>query len=227
MYRLRTALVAAFLAVVLLLPSWLAWGDRFGVEPAGVVDAIERVLADGDYQTALPGERQRDSSMESSWLVLLSWVMRFGFIAIVIVVVALLLAWLLRAAWMSRTVTLREPTAGTAWAASGLVLSDRPLAEVAELAAQGRYAEAVHRLLLLTIEELRAQLRYDAPRALTSREIAQFAPLPGTARPHLDALVGRAELHRFGGQRLDQAAYEASIADFQLLQRACVTPAEA
>src|ERR1700712_2581547 len=57
------------------------------------------------------------------------------------------------------------------------------LKEADALAAQGRYSEAVHLLLLRSIEEIEARRPRLLRRALTSREIGSLRDLPEGARP--------------------------------------------
>jgi hypothetical protein len=67
------------------------------------------------------------------------------------------------------------------------------------LAAQGRYAEAAHLLLLRSIDDL-DQRRPQAVRpALTARDIARLEQLPETARPAFAQIARVVECSLFGG----------------------------
>jgi hypothetical protein len=71
-----------------------------------------------------------------------------------------------------------------------------PLGVPETLAADGRYAEAIHALLLGALDEL-ARRTAPPPRSFTSREI--LARVPAAPRAALDELVRRVEVVHFGG----------------------------
>lgn len=96
---------------------------------------------------------------------------------------------------------------------------ERAIIDEAEaLAAAGRYAEAVHALLLRTIEALGRHM--PVPRALTSREIEQRAGLPDAARAAFGDLVQAVELTRFGGRPADAGDYARCVACFDRIRAA-------
>lgn len=73
------------------------------------------------------------------------------------------------------------------------------LADADRLAAEGRFAEAVHTLLHRSIEDIRG-VRPDLVRpALTSRDIAALDALPASARPAFAAIAQVVERAFFGG----------------------------
>ncbi|MCB9559946.1 MAG: DUF4129 domain-containing protein [Kofleriaceae bacterium] len=74
----------------------------------------------------------------------------------------------------------------------------RPLGDADELAAQGRFAEAIHTLLLRTFQELARTSAVRITPSLTSREILARIPLLGDARDALADLVAVVELTWFG-----------------------------
>jgi hypothetical protein len=74
-----------------------------------------------------------------------------------------------------------------------------PLAAAEALAAQGLWGEAIHALLLRTLETLVAATETVLPPALTSREIHGRVPLVDHARSALGDLVLAVEVSRFGG----------------------------
>ncbi|HEX8381122.1 MAG TPA: DUF4129 domain-containing protein [Allosphingosinicella sp.] len=74
------------------------------------------------------------------------------------------------------------------------------LREADALAAQGRYAEAVHHLLFRSIEDIgRRRPRLVRP-ALTSRELASAEALPVPARSLFARIAGLVERSLFGGR---------------------------
>jgi len=75
---------------------------------------------------------------------------------------------------------------------------DRPLGDAEELAAQGRYAEAIHTLLLRTLQELVRSASVRVAPADTSREILARVPLAPDARAALGGLITAVEVTHFG-----------------------------
>lgn len=111
-------------------------------------------------------------------------------------------------------VTRREPEVA--------VPADWPLL-ADDLARQGRFAEAIHMLLLGVLGTLAA----DAPpsradhapsRAMTAREIARTTAAP--QREPLQALVRASELVHFGGRRATREQFEACRRDAAEVDRA-------
>lgn len=75
----------------------------------------------------------------------------------------------------------------------------RPLGDAEALAAQGKYSEAIHALLLRTLQELVKRGQVTLPPSLTSREILGRVPLGADAREALSGLVLAVEVTHFGG----------------------------
>lgn len=69
-----------------------------------------------------------------------------------------------------------------------------------QLAASGRFAEAIHALLLRALVLAARRLDLSWPRSLTSREILRRGKLPDGASSQLGQLIQRVEVHHFGGQ---------------------------
>lgn len=93
------------------------------------------------------------------------------------------------------------------------------LREADALAAQGRYAEAVHHLLFRSIEDIgRRRPRLVRP-ALTSRELAAAEVLPPPARSLFAGIAGLVERSLFGGRPVgadDWTSARAAYADLVL-----------
>ena len=93
----------------------------------------------------------------------------------------------------------------------------RPEAEVAHalladadaLAAQGQFAEAVHTLLLRSIEDMRRFRPHSVRPAATSRDLAGLGVLPEAARPAFELMAEAVETSLFGGRAVDAHRYEA------------------
>lgn len=82
------------------------------------------------------------------------------------------------------------------------------LEEAEALAQAGRYAEAVHCLLLRSVEDI-ARRRPDAIRpALTSRELTNSALLPDRARSLFGGLARLVEQSLFGGRPVGASGWE-------------------
>jgi hypothetical protein len=94
----------------------------------------------------------------------------------------------------------------------GADLGRRQLGAAEALAAQGRYGEAIHVLLLDTLDALSRASRL-AP-SLTSREIVGRVPLPARARDALSGLVAATEVSWFGGADPGEAEYRLCLERF-------------
>jgi hypothetical protein len=88
-----------------------------------------------------------------------------------------------------------------------------------QLAAEGRFAEAAHILLLRSIDDVRGR-RPDLVRpSLTSRDIGGLEVLPANARPAFGLIAQVVERSLFGGRPVDAEAFarcRAAYADFAL-----------
>jgi hypothetical protein len=86
-----------------------------------------------------------------------------------------------------------------------------------ELAAEGRFAEAMHMLLLQGLAHVRQWLDQPLSDSLTSREILRGTDLPVEARTALRDVVSRVELTYFGKYPAAAADYSACRASFNAL----------
>lgn len=77
------------------------------------------------------------------------------------------------------------------------------LQEADVLAAQGRYAEAVHHLLLRAVEDIARRRPQLVRPALTSRELGDAAMLPGPVRGLFSRIALLVERSLFGGRPVD------------------------
>jgi hypothetical protein len=94
------------------------------------------------------------------------------------------------------------------------------LAAADELASEGRYAEAMHVLLLRGLADIRARLDEPFADSLTSREILRSARLPDRARISLRDVVGRVEWTYFGEYPAGREDYAACRVSFNALEQA-------
>lgn len=81
------------------------------------------------------------------------------------------------------------------------------LSDADALAAEGRFAEAVHLLLLRSINDIDGRLPNTVRPALTARDIAGLNRLPDAARPAFDRIARVVEHSLFGGRAVDRAAF--------------------
>jgi hypothetical protein len=89
-----------------------------------------------------------------------------------------------------------------------------------ELAAQGRFVEAMHVLLLHGLVHIRQRLDLQFSDSLTSREILVNRDLPDAARRSLRDVVARVELTYFGFRPAGPEDYTACRESFNALERA-------
>ncbi len=175
------------------------------VPSSRIQERAREVLGSSSYQTTIPEEPSAASwQLPLDPLVLILRALLF---------VALGVAVILAATWLARRLARRiddprapaEPTAGSAAVAF-------PVGAAQALAAAGRYAEAIHVLLLETLAALSTAARL-AP-SLTSREIVAQAPMPPPARDALAALSLAVEVSHFGGAQPVEADYRACLERF-------------
>jgi hypothetical protein len=121
-------------------------------------------------------------------------------------------------AWRSAGHGAWAPDEGTLGAATpgdqGVILEAAD-----ELAAAGRFMEAMHMLLLQGLAHMRQRLDEQFSDSLTSREILHRASLPETARASLRDVVTRVELTYFGKHPAALADYIACRESFNALAR--------
>ncbi len=89
------------------------------------------------------------------------------------------------------------------------------LADADELAAQGRFDEAVHILLLRSIDDMQRFRPGSVRPAATSRDIAGLDVLPQAARPAFAAMAERVEISLFGARPVDAAGFAQTRADYE------------
>ena len=81
------------------------------------------------------------------------------------------------------------------------------LSDADRLAAEGRFAEAVHLLLFRSIEDIEAKRPHAVKPALTSRDIFALSALPDAARRALGRLVAAVEWSYFAGRTVDASIF--------------------
>ena len=171
-----------------------------------------RIRDDNDY-------RHRDTRNESGeWDAgPLSSLFTFLLWGVVIVGIALLVFWLaselMRYGGDDKQLATTDDEASKS--AVDLAVIQRPLGDAEELAARGEYTEAIHTLLLRTLQELVRSAAVRVSPAMTSREILARVPLLADAREALAGLITAVEITHFGGDRATLDDYLRCLAQFQ------------
>jgi len=183
--------------------------------PAEIQEATRHVLDPGKYQTRLPGHTQPGEESEALARALrgmnrlsvspLAYLAQWLLWGLAILAVVVFLGVLAREAW--RVPGTGAEADGQHEARGSPAELGVPLADAEALAAAGQYAEAIHVLLLRTLEALARRADTALAPAWTSREILGRLPLAETPRGALSDLVSEAERCHFGGA-------EPSAADF-------------
>jgi len=107
----------------------------------------------------------------------------------------------------------------TGAAETGQPAAGMALGAADELAAQGRYVEAMHVLLLQALAEIRVRLNEQFADSLTSREILRSKHLSDELRHPLRDVVNRVEWTYFGEHPAEQNDYLACRSSFAALAR--------
>ncbi|HEX4450258.1 MAG TPA: DUF4129 domain-containing protein [Kofleriaceae bacterium] len=211
---------------------------RSTIDSRAIEQAREAVLTD-DYQPTLPGDgsgegsgqvlarehqreiryidtRDLERDQPTAGSTLLSYILWGG----IVFAVALLLFWmateLLKYGGDEAAIAQGE----AAPAAPDLAVIERPLGDAEELAHRGEYREAIHTLLLRTLQELARTASVRVAPAMTSREILGRVPLLADARDALAGLITAVELTHFGDDDASEADYVRCRAQFQVFAAA-------
>ena len=173
----------------------------------------ERAIRRLDLQTELPREPERPRFTINLPAELL-WVV------IVVAICALLYAFRdMIPIWGSRdrgAWSMDEALSGSQEARTPAAV----LGAADQLAANGRYVEAMHVLLLQGLADIRQRLDQEFADSLTSREILRSIHLPEAGRASLRDIVNRVEWTYFGKHPAALADYVACRASFNTLAQA-------
>jgi len=191
--------------------------DLPGDEPAGHASPPAQPHSSGDsrgaprggYQTELPRERPPPTALSLGPLELLLRILGWTGLGVLAVLLAVWLSRAVRTYWSRRH------------AGDAAVVDDPrtqrpvaiPIGDAEAFAARGSYGEAVHALLLRTLEALSRAARLSP--ALTSREIVTRVELSPRARLALRGLVYAVEVSRFGGAAPGEEEYRACRERFE------------
>lgn len=140
------------------------------------------------------------------------------FVVLIVVVVLLVAGWIGQSVLRRRRAPADQVAAEDAGEAAVRV-REPAFEDAARLAAEGRYAEAVHALLLAAIRHFAERSRVSIQPSRTSRELVRLLPLGAEAREAFSDLVRTVELSLFGGAPVGREEYERSLARFRDLTR--------
>ena len=141
------------------------------------------------------------------------------FLVLIVVVVLLLVGWIGQIVIQRRRKAPADQAATEGAEEAAVRMREPAFEDAARLAAEGRYAEAVHALLLAAIRHFAERSRVSIQPSRTSRELVRLLPLGAEAREAFSDLVRTVELSLFGGAPVGQEEYEQSLARFRDLTR--------
>lgn len=171
-------------------------------------------LADRDHPARVDARDHDEPRTLSTLMSIVMWGM-------IIVIAVLGAAWL--AAELSRyggdAALPPDRERAARIAAAGAIL-EQPLEDADELARRGRFAEAIHTLLLRTLRELARSAAVEVAPASTSREILARVPLLADARGALAGLITTVEITHFGEQPANADDYERCRRQFHVFAAA-------
>jgi hypothetical protein len=234
----RLALAALLLAGLVVAGGAQAAAQSGAIPPAEVRARARAALQDPRFQRALPShdesadpKRRRradktgapggDDPLDVSLPVLGAGAVlgQVIFIILLVVVGVLIVGWITRELLARRRGA--DPRTRPDAEASPASAVEKPLVfdDASRLAAEGRYAEAVHALLLAAIRHFAERSRTAIQPSRTSRELVRLLPLGPEAREAFAELVRTVELSLFGGAAVGPEDYERNLARFQALTR--------
>jgi len=224
----RKALCTAssgFLASLLLVPCIAAAAETADKIGTARTDAIKKLDLQLDFPKPTPPEEPIHSW---HWNFTIPPELLWVLLAILIA----LALWWLREPLMDllnlrlprrreRPEVLSESTENEGAMEVGLAASAEALARA------GRYAEAIHELLLQSLSEIRAALEEQFADSLTSREILRSTQLAPEGRRALGEIIRQVELSHFGHREVGETEYLACRRSFDALGAALAGAAHA
>jgi hypothetical protein len=190
--------------------------------PPELRQPLAKAYAPEDLQATLPEDLKREPiDLPQPWIPpdWLGRIVEIMFWLLIGVAALLALFYLGREvpAWLSRNRQLKAGATamvqGSPLAADGQLLD--ALGRADRLAAEGEFAEALHLLLLHSIDYLKRHLGGVYGPSSTAREILQRSRLPDAGRNSLGAIVDATELSYFGGRPVDGGVYAACRRHYQ------------
>jgi len=216
------AVVAAVLAILLLLGSLATvLAQAGGPDDTQVRESRDRVLSDSRYQTDRP-EPEKPVEIEPftfpPWLAeTLYWTIIIGIGLLVVFFIGNLVLDLARNRDAFRR-NREQPAEGVQRIETPLAerrsVDPHTLAQADRLAAEGRFSEAIHLLLLVAMDRLHRELGARVAPAMTGREVLRLPALPGGTVEPLTRMVALSEINHFGGRSAAEPDYRSCRADF-------------
>ncbi|MDR1920539.1 MAG: hypothetical protein LBS31_02180 [Candidatus Adiutrix sp.] len=213
---------AAFLAAAALLAAPRPAGAAPDPDPAPAARrALEASRRSLDLQTEFPADDLPDLEwLRFDWapggfLDGFAEVLLCGAGLVVLAVVVMALRNSLGGVRRPRRDEAAEKRAEPAAAAAGRM--DAAQLEADELARAGNFAQAMHILLLRSVNELRRRLDVAIAASLTSREILRGLSLGAEARAAFADIIGRVEISYFGAHEPGAEEYAACRRSFENL----------
>lgn len=197
------------IAAVLLCVATAAAAGEIGplADRAGAKERAASILAPGTYQTSLPGETASFQLPVPPAIGQVLEIVLWSLVALAVLVVAVIAVQAFRRARGPGAPSATDAVAG----ASGLrARGVGPTLDDADgLAAEGRYRDAVHLLLLVAIGEASRATEARFPPSTTSRELTRILPLREQPRARFGELVASVERSLFGGNEVGAVDYAA------------------
>ena len=193
--------------------------------PQRVRTALRASVRSLGLQTQLPVSRERITA-ESSPLdnVLLrrgpfvsntAGILFYGALAAIAIVI--FMTWRDNLWSSSRSRRFERITEESVPAAEAAARMEKAQVEADEFARQGNFAEAMHTLLLRSVDELRRYLSVSIAVSLTSREILRHANLSSEGRDLFADIINRVEISYFGAHCPEADDYRACRSSFDSL----------
>ena len=139
------------------------------------------------------------------------------FCSLAAIVIVILKTWRDNLWSSSRARRFEQSVDENAPAAGVITRMGKAQVEADELARQGKFAEAMHTILLRSVDELRHQLSVSIAVSLTSREILRHVKLPSEGHDLFADIINRVEISYFGGRCPAVDDYRACRSSFDSL----------
>ncbi|WP_299620029.1 hypothetical protein [Pelagibius sp.] len=188
-------------------------------DPERVEESRDQILGSERFQTDRPEPLDIEVNIEPFQLP--AWLGQAIIWTIVAIAVVMIAVFLYNAFQNRSGLKLNRDSAQTApqrvdtpVRAQRKAIDARTLEEADALAAAGRFAEAIHLLLLVAMDHLRRDLGPRIAPALTGREILHLAALPQALAEPLGRMVSLSEIKHFGGRDAAGPDYALCRQDF-------------
>lgn len=220
------------LAALLVLLAGAVFAQSSGFDPAQVRDSRDSVLADSRYQTEMPEAEtptEREPFTIPPWLAeAILWTV----VAVILLAVAFFLFQLAYDLLRDRSPFKRNRDRAAAIpervetpVAAAREVDPHSLAEADRLAAEGRFSEAIHLLLLVAMQRLHRELGPRVAPAMTGREVLHLSSLPGATVAPLTRMVQLSEINHFGGRAAGEPDYRSARDDYLAFSGEAPVPA--